>query len=98
MAVASWKKEYPGGAAAAEADFDGGLKQVIAPSMRGEAEDLSALPAPAQEEEKVERMLANLSRASEVLAEEGSQGVPKSGIQKFEREAASYGLKACQNP
>lgn len=97
-AIAAYMKDYPGGATAAEENIDEGLKKVIAPSIQQEVEELEGLPVPAKDEAMVARMIENLVRGTEVLAEKGSQGLQKSGIPDFEREAAAYGFKACRYP
>lgn len=97
-AIATYKKEYPGGAEAAEENLDEGLKKVIAPSMRKEVEQLEALTVPAGDDEAVAKMIGNLARGSRVLAKQGAEGLAKSGIPDFEQEAAAYGLKVCRYP
>jgi hypothetical protein len=97
-AAASFLKDLPGGPAEAEAHFDQGLKQIVAPSMDTEAKELAALVAPEDDAAKVSRMIGNLSKASSVIAEKGSRGVRRSGLSSFESEASAYGLKICPNP
>jgi hypothetical protein len=97
-AAAEFIKELPGKSAEAEAHVDQGLKQVVAPSLDRQAEELAALAAPENDAAKVSRMIENLSKASSVIAEEGSKGVRRSGLSDFESEASAYGLKICPNP
>jgi len=97
-AAASFIKALPGGAADAEAHLDEGVKQVVAPSMKEEATKLAALAAPENDVAEVSRMIENLSKASEVLAEDGSKGLSGSSLPAFEGEASAYGLKICSNP
>lgn len=97
-AITVWEKEYPGGADAAQEDVDDGLEKVISPSMQHEVEELEALEPPAQDGETIEKMIANLKKGSTVIADQGVAGIPKSGIPQYEKEAAKYGFKVCQNP
>lgn len=93
-AIVAWEKEFPGGEVP-EKQIDVGLAQIVAPSMKQEAEALEALGAPEGDEQEVAQMIANLSKGSRVIAAEGRQGIPQSGLPQFEREATAYGLKAC---
>jgi hypothetical protein len=97
-AAASFIKQLPGGSAEAEAQFDQGLKEVVAPSMNREAKELAALVAPEGDAAELSRMIGNLSKASSAIAEEGVKGVRSSGLPAFESEASAYGLKVCPNP
>ena len=97
-AIAAWQKEYPGGAAKAEEDFDAGLKEVIAPALDQKADELETLAVPAGDEAAVTQMIGTLRNTSAVLAEEGSKGTAKSGAPQFEKEAAAYGFKVCRYP
>lgn len=78
-------------------DVDEGLKQVVAPSLRGQAEQLEALEPPVEDEEKVAGMIAMLSKGSRILEKEGEKGVQRSRLGEYERDAAAFGLKSCAN-
>ena len=93
--ASAWKKSYPGGVAEAEANADDGLRTVIVPHMRRKAEELGALEPPAKDRAKVDRMVRNLSRASEMLDDEGFKALTRSGALEFRQEATAYGLKSC---
>lgn len=97
-AISAWKKKSSGGSAEAEPNLEEGLRTIIAPSMRHKAEELGALEVPAKDEAKIDRMIENLKKGSDNLAEEGSESIPDPAISAFEGEAAAYGLEACQNP
>jgi len=94
-AAAAWKKKFPGGIAEAEEHADDGLKEVVVPSIEREAEELEALEPPAKDKVVVDRFVANLSQASEVLGQGGLKALPKSGALEFKQEATEYGLKSC---
>src|SRR3954454_14053364 len=70
-AADSWRKELPGGAAEAEAKLEEGFKEVIAPALQQEAEELEALAAPEKDQNEVAKMLTTLSHAGQVIAQEG---------------------------
>jgi hypothetical protein len=93
--AAAWKKSYPGGVAEAEAHADDALRTVIVPYMRRKAEELGALEPPAEDRAKIDRMVRNLSRASETLDDEGLEALTQSGALEFRQEATAYGLKSC---
>lgn len=97
-AVADWEAEFSGGPAEAEAHLDEGFKDIVAPSIGREADELKDLVAPEGQETAVASMLRNLSRASRVIARQGAEAVSRSGLPEFEREAATFGLKVCPNP
>jgi hypothetical protein len=91
--IARWEMES--GVKPTEVDLDEGLKDVVAPSLDKEAEELAALTLPRAVEASLERMIAKLSKASAILAKEGEKGITRSRIDQFEREATNFGLKGC---
>jgi hypothetical protein len=96
-AVASFVKGLPGGAAEAQAHLDEGVRQVIAPSIEKEANELAVLRAPQGDTAIVSQMIDTLSKTSEHLSEEGSKGMSSASLPAFERAATAYGLKVCPN-
>lgn len=94
-AANAWKKEFSGGAAEAEEHAAEGIAKVLVPAIKLEAEELEALEPPAKDKAVVDRFVGNLSRAGEVLEEEGFNAFPKSGALEFRQEATEYGLKSC---
>lgn len=95
VAASSWKEEFPGGPAEAEKHPNDGLRQVLVPSMRREAEALRALEPPTEDKAAVTKLIDNLFRASETLDKEGFKALAQSGALEFKQEAAAYGLKSC---
>jgi hypothetical protein len=94
-AAAAWKKEFPGGAAEAERHPNDGLRKVLIPALKREAEQLEALEPPPGDEATVTAFVAGLAQASKALEEHGFKALPSSGAIEFKREAAAYGLKSC---
>lgn len=94
-ALISAGKEASGSTEEAEADVKQVIAQKVAPLMQKEAEELEALAAPAGDEAKVSRMLANFSRASHAASEGDLAKIATSGFATFGREAAAYGLGSC---
>lgn len=92
--IVAWEKEFPQGEVPVE-KIDDGLKRIVAPSLKQEAEALKALATPEGEGQKISRMIANLSGGSSDLASEGEAGVSDSTLPKFAREATAYGLETC---
>jgi hypothetical protein len=98
-ALAAWKQTQNSAESSKQgSDLDAGLREVIAPSLRQEAEELEALTPPASDEAEVSRMVANLSEASNELGQEGVKKLTTPNLPQFKREAAGYGLKACRFP
>lgn len=85
--IAAWEKAR-GTAGQGEPDI---AKEVLASSLRREAEELEALKPPAG----ASQLIGRLARASEILAKKGGEAISSSGVEQFEAEAAAYGLKSC---
>jgi len=94
-AAAAWTEKLPGGAGAVDAHVDEGFEEVIAPSIREEAEQLANLAPPEQDAVKIARMVRNLSEGSRVFARVGAEGVSRPPIHAFQNAAKAYGLEAC---
>jgi hypothetical protein len=97
-AVNAFEADMPQGVKASAAYLDQNLKEVVAPSLRREAERLEALPVPEGDEAKVQSIVDRLLKASTALEKGGAEGIAKAGFPEFEQEAAAYGLKICPNP
>jgi len=93
--IGDWQTNYPEGRAKAEVNVDAALKEVVAPSYKLKAESLETLVPPAQDEAAVSRMIERLSKAAEILEEDGAGGRIRSRLSQFEKEAVAYGLNAC---
>ena len=91
--VDAWEKKAAAGDK--EVDFGLALKKVIGPSLRQEAEELEALPPPAQNAGKYERWIALLLRGSKILEEEGAKGIERFRVEEVERRAIALGIKNC---
>lgn len=65
----------------------------IVPSLQKQQKELEDIGAPAADEEKVEKMLANMENGTSELAEKGYEGLFSNGFDEFEKEAETYGLK-----
>jgi hypothetical protein len=77
-----------------EIRWEAGLKQVLGPTLKQQAEDLEALRAPKQLEKKVDRMVANLSEGAANFINDGMKA-DAAGFKKFQNEAEALGIKAC---
>lgn len=98
-ALLQWKKQHAEEEFAnAKAQLDAGLRAVVGPSLRQEAEQLGTLTPPADDEAEVSRMIENLSKGSEELEQVGPQALSGPSISQYKREAAAYGLKVCRFP
>lgn len=96
--LSAWKKKNPEKASNSKEELDSGLKEVISASVRREAEELEALEPPAEDEVEVSRMIANLSKVSEELEQEGVKTLARPNLEQFKSEAADYGLEICRFP
>lgn len=95
LEIANWQRNYPEGRAKAEVNVDAALKEVIGPSYKLKAEGLETLAPPAQDQAAVSLLIKRLSKAAEILEEEGAGGRIRSKLSHFEKEAIAYGLNAC---
>jgi len=69
------------------------LHETTIPLVRTQQEKLEALGAPAGDEEKVEKMLDNMEKATDEIEEEGFRGIIGGNqFDQFEKEAEKYGL------
>ena len=68
------------------------VTEKIVPSLQKQQKELEDIGAPAADEEKVEKMLANMESGTSELAEQGYEGLFGNGFDKFEKEAETYGL------
>ncbi len=93
-AADAWRKELPGGPAEAESKLEDGFREVIAPALKGQAEQLETLMAPEKDRAEVAHMVSTLSHASQMMEEEPKKAL-QSSVPQFEREAKAYGLKTC---
>jgi hypothetical protein len=91
----AWSKERSASSAETAAELEEGLKEVVAPALKRQAEQLEALAAPASDRAEVAHMIDTLASASEAIEREPKQAF-QSSIPQFEREAKAYGLKDCQ--
>jgi hypothetical protein len=66
-----------------------------APLLKQEAEKLESIAGPAEVEEKVKPMIANLMKASYVVSQEGENAANHPTIEKYKREAAALHLDEC---
>jgi hypothetical protein len=94
-AAADFKKHRPGGYTEAARHIDEQMKEVAAPSLQEQAEELKTLSPPEKDAEKIDRMFENLAQAADDIAAEGFKGVARSNWTDFEAEAEAYGLKGC---
>jgi hypothetical protein len=94
-AAEAWRKEQPAGSAETPNEIEQGLKEVIAPALQQQAEDLEALAAPAEDRTEVAHMISTLASAGQMMEQEPKEAF-QSSIPKFEREAKDYGLESCQ--
>ena len=91
--IAAWEKKS--GSKGGEDAFDRLLRQVVGPSLTDEAEELEALPPPAQDAGRYERWIALLLRGSKILEEEGAKGIERFRVEEVERRAIALGIKNC---
>lgn len=68
------------------------VTEKIVPSLQKQQKELEDIGAPAADEEKVEKMLANMESGINELAEQGYEGLFSNGFDDFEKEAETYGL------
>jgi hypothetical protein len=66
-----------------------------APVLKREAEELASISGPEQVEEEVEPMVANLTKASGVVAKQGEKAVNNPSIDTYKKEAAALHLDEC---
>jgi len=92
-AVADWTTKQ----GSENVDVDAGLRNLVAPSLKKQAERLEGLTPPAEDEAAVAGLIAMLAKGSEVLEEEGQEGVQRSRLREFERKAIAFGLQSCAN-
>lgn len=97
-AIESWEEELPGGPAEAQKNFNDGLKEVVAPTLQQEAEELEALGAPVKDAALIGRMIGNLKQGSVAVAERGFKGAAGSSLPIYEKEAIAFGLTDCSHP
>jgi hypothetical protein len=93
--VAAYKKQHSITLRSGEAAVDEIFENVVVPSIRRQVEQLEALSPPAEDEEKIAKMIGHLSQAAESLAEKGFEGLGGSGFAPFQQEAVEYGLEDC---
>jgi hypothetical protein len=93
-AAEAWRKELPGGSEEATKKLEDGLREVIAPALKTQAEELETLTPPESEKADVRQMIASLSQASQAM-EEAPKKALQSRVPQFEHEASDYGLKSC---
>lgn len=86
----AWQKDHAGN----ELDWDTALKHIIGPALKQEAGALDALTPPDEIQNRVGRMLANLSKGSAVFVAEGADADPSS-FEQSQDEAEAFGLDAC---
>jgi|SRR6476659_1259146 len=68
------------------------VQEKIVPSLRGQQEKIENIGIPEADEEKVEKMLANMKKATDSIEEEGYKGLFGNQFDDFEEEAEAYGL------
>lgn len=97
-AAAAWVKKFPGGSGEAEMHFDEAFRRIVAPSLEQESRELRRLAVPEMDAAEIGRMIEKLSGAGHVIAKQGYDGIYRSGIYRYAREASAYGLKTCASP
>jgi hypothetical protein len=93
-AAEAWRKELPDLSAETVDEIEKGLKEVIAPALQQQAEELETLAAPAQDRDEVAQMISALAAVSKAMEQEPKWAF-HSSIPQFEREAKDYGFKSC---
>ena len=90
---AAWEKKN--GPPDSKADLNRRLMKVTGPSLRQEAEELKALPLPAQDAGRYKRWIALLLRGGKILEEEGGKGIERFRVTEVEHKAIALGLNRC---
>lgn len=67
----------------------------MASLLRQEAEGLDALAGPEEVEARVDPLIANVSQASEILAQEGKNGLKDQRLATYKHEAKELHLPNC---
>ena len=66
-----------------------------APQLKHEAEELEAISGPEEVEEEVKPLIANVLKASDLIAQEGEAAANAPTIQAYKKEAAALHLTEC---
>jgi hypothetical protein len=74
---------------------DAAFFQRLSTLLKQEAEELEAIEGPEAVEVKVEPLIENVSKASEIIAEEGAAGLNDPRVAAYKSEARRLRLKEC---
>lgn len=73
------------------------LSEKIIPSLRKQQEELEDIGVPAADQDKVEKMFADMEKGIDEIEEKGFSGLPNNAFDDFEEEAEAYGLSCKVN-
>jgi hypothetical protein len=82
--VLAWEKNPPGG----NAD---GFKELIAPSLKKEAEELEAIGGP----EQFEPMIKAIAKAGAEIAQQGPRGLDSPSMEAYKADANKFHILRC---
>ena len=71
------------------------LEEVVGPAMQSLAQELETLTPPAKDQKAVDQMVQRLTKGGKILEGKGFAGMSDAEFSELQREATTYGLKAC---